>query len=132
MCKCTTAPPTAQFANVFTPVANLTTIPVDVSYAVQGEVILKFAYTHCNFQWDLGYDFWGRSCAKICKRCDCCDNGFQDNVWGLKGDAFVFGFPGDFGLVPTCHCKTTCHTIISDRKRSDNILLGTNNLRLSN
>jgi len=84
--------PSAQFANEFTPVANLTTIPVDVSYAAQGEVILKFAYTHCNFQFDFGYDFWGRTCAKICKRCDCCNNGFADNVWGLKGDAFAYGF----------------------------------------
>jgi len=84
--------PSAQFANEFTPVANLTTIPVDVSYAAQGEVILKFAYTHCNFQFDFGYDFWGRTCAKICKNCDCCDNQFVDNVWGLKGDAFVYGF----------------------------------------
>jgi len=86
--------PTYQFANEFTPVANLTTIPVDVSYAAQGEVILKFAYTHCNFQFDFGYDFWGRTCAKICKSCDCCDNQFVDNVWGLKGDAFVYGFAG--------------------------------------
>ena len=36
----TAAPaPTYQFANEFTPVANLTTIPVDSSAAVQGEVI---------------------------------------------------------------------------------------------
>jgi hypothetical protein len=86
------AAPDYQFANVFTPLANLTTIPVDVSYAAQGEVILKFAYTHCNFQFDFGYDFWGRTCPKICKRCDCCNNGFKDNVWGLKGDASVYGF----------------------------------------
>ena len=85
--------PTAQFEKVFTPVANLTTLPVDVSYAAQGELILKFAYTHCNYQLDFGYDFWGRTCAKICKRCDCCDTEFRDNVWGLKGDAFTFGFP---------------------------------------
>jgi hypothetical protein len=95
--------PLAQFTKEFTPVANLTTIPVDVSYAAQGEVILKFAYTHCNFQWDIGYDFWGRTCAKIRKRCDCCDNGFATNVWGLKGDAFAFGFPetGGEGSIPT-------------------------------
>ena len=83
--------PAYQFNNIFTPIANLTTIPVDVSYAAQGEAILKFAYTHCNFQFDLGYDFWGRTCAKIKK---CC-NSFADNVWGLKGDAFVYGFPGN-------------------------------------
>jgi hypothetical protein len=92
--------PTAQFDNVFTPLANLTTIPVDVSYAAQGEVILKFAYTHCNFQFDLGYDFWGRTCEKICKRCDCCNNGFVDNAWGLKGDAFAYGFAAPTQAAP--------------------------------
>ena len=89
--------PSSQFAKVFTPVANLTTIPVDVSYAAQGELILKFAYTHCNFQWDLGYDFWGRTCAKIRSRC--CDT-FTNNSWALKGDSFAFGFPEVAG-VPT-------------------------------
>jgi len=86
--------PNAQFAKEFTPLANLTTIPVDVSYAAQGEVILKFAYTHCNFQFDLGYDFWGRTCAKICNRCD----KFANNTWGLKGDSFAFGFPTVSGV----------------------------------
>ena len=86
-------PPSAQCNNLFTPAANITTIPVDVSYAAQGELILKFAYTRCNFQFDLGYDFWGRTCAKIKKRCDCSCSPFTDNVWGLKGDAFMYGFP---------------------------------------
>lgn len=83
--------PNYQFANVFIPVANLTTIPVDVSYAAQGEFILKLAYTHCNFQFDLGYNFWGRTCANICKRCDC-DYLLKNNAWALKGDAFTYGF----------------------------------------
>jgi len=83
--------PSAQFNNLFTPVANITTIAVDASYAAQGEAILKFAYTRCNFQSDLGYDFWGRSCAKIIKRCQCLPYPFTDNVWGPKGDAFVYG-----------------------------------------
>ena len=87
-------PATATFNNMLTPLANLTTIPVNVSYAAQGEIIFKLAYTHCNFQFDLGYDFWGRTCAKICKRFDC-TNPFKDNLWGLKGDAFVYGFLPD-------------------------------------
>ena len=61
----TAAVPDLQFNNEFAPISNITTIPVDVSYAVQGELIIKFAYTYCDWQWDLGYDLWGRSCSKI-------------------------------------------------------------------
>jgi hypothetical protein len=111
--------PTAQFANEFTPLANLTTLPVDVSYAVQGEVVLKFAYTHCNFQWDLGYDFWGRSCAKIQKRCN---NTFQDNVWGLKGDAFAYGFAAG----ATAPVIATTGTPLSATESAATIFAGTN------
>lgn len=85
-------PPLGQFAKVYAPVANLTTIPVDVSADVQGELVIKFATTWCNWQWDIGYDFWGRSCEKICQRLDCCkDNNLGS--YGLKGNAFMFGFP---------------------------------------
>ncbi len=117
--------PTAQFQNEFTPLANLTTIPVDVSYAVQGEAILKLAYTHCNFQFDIGYDFWGRSCAKIRKRCDCCDNGFKDNVWGLKGDAFMYGFTDDFAT-PTPVIGTTGIPLSATQSQAT-VFGGTNN-----
>lgn len=86
------AAPLAQFASEFVPVANLTTIPVDVSVPLHIDAVLKFAYTHCNWQFDLGYDFWYRSCEKICKRTECCKKGFQDNMYALKGDAFVYGF----------------------------------------
>jgi hypothetical protein len=82
--------PTYQFANVLTPVANLSTIAVDVSAAIQADVVLKLAYTHKNFQFDLGYEFWTRTCEKIHPRCDCCSSDTQ--AWALKGDAFVYGF----------------------------------------
>lgn len=86
--------PPSQFAKEFTPVANLTTIPVDVSAAVQGDLVIKCSYTYCNFQWDIGYNLWGRSCLKICPACKP-GTIFCDNSWGLKGNAFIFGFPFD-------------------------------------
>lgn len=86
--------PTAQFAKEYTPVANITTIPTDVSVAMQGEVVLKCSYTFKNFQWDIGYDFWGKSCPTIVPRLDtCATHPLNTGLWGLKGDAFVFGFP---------------------------------------
>lgn len=90
--------PSAQFADEFMPVANITTIPVDVSIGIQADVVCKFAYTYKQFQFDIGYNFWGRSCEKICPRCDCCCQGSAINdTWGLKGDAFVYGFTGAQG-----------------------------------
>lgn len=87
-------PPIAQFAKEFIPVANISTIPVDVSAAVQGEFILKVALSHGNYQLDVGYNFWGRTCLNISRICSChCKTDFIDNLYGLKGDSFVFGFP---------------------------------------
>lgn len=86
--------PTAQCTNIFTPVANLTTGPCSVSASVQGEVTCKIAYTWNNLQWDIGYNFWGRSCLKISRLGTC--NHFANNTWGLKGDAFMYGFPTTF------------------------------------
>ena len=84
--------PSAQFAKIFMPLANLTTIPVNVSAAIQGDLVIKCSYTHCNFQWDIGYNLWGRSCEKICYPRNSFDK-IACAMWGLKGNAFVFGFP---------------------------------------
>lgn len=86
--------PSAQFQNIFTPVANLTTVDVKVSSALQADVVAMFNYTNCNFEFDFGYDFWARTCEKIDLDCDC------NNVtalaggttWALKGDASVYGY----------------------------------------
>lgn len=87
-------PPTYQFAKEFVPVANISTIPVDSSIGIQAELALKLAYTYCNWQFDIGYDFWCHSQEDICTRCaGCPGNSFKNNTYGLKGDAFTFGFP---------------------------------------
>ena len=82
--------PSAQFRNEFTPVANLSTLSVDVSATIQTEftAMLTFASRRCS--WDLGYNFWGRTCENISLR-DITP--FENNTkWALKGDAHVFGF----------------------------------------
>ncbi len=58
--------PSAQFAHEFAPLANISTIPVNVSASIQADIIVKLSWTHKNFQCDLGYNFWTRSCEKIC------------------------------------------------------------------
>lgn len=85
--------PSAQFANEFTSVANLTCCDVDVSVDVQGQVVAMFNYSTPCFSWDIGYEFWGRSCDKIKMNCNCqCPLDAAPNTWALKGDAFVYGF----------------------------------------
>ncbi len=90
---------TAQFANEYTPVANLTTFDSNVKVGVQGDVTAMFNFTGCGFSWDFGYNFWGRSCESIdCNSCNSscnvpnlCDPN-QAQTWALKGDARVYGF----------------------------------------
>ena len=119
----TTAPgsiiPTAQFAREFSPIANLTTQDVNVSIGVQGDIAAQFTYVQGGWNWDLGYNFWGRSCEKIssckntcasssscpntCSSSNACNATFAENTWGVKGDAYVFGFPvvdQAFGCTP--------------------------------
>lgn len=102
----------AQFAGEFSPVANLTMTPIKVSAAVQGDVALKFTYNNGNgMSWDLGYNFFGRSCEKICRsgRTPLTDG----NTWTLKGDAFVYGINIVTGnpvpLAATESCATIHH-----------------------
>ncbi len=85
--------PSAQFAHKFAPLANISTIPVNVSASIQADIIVKLSWTHENFQCDLGYNLWTRSCEKVCPYTGpCCYNKFPLNTWALKGDAFVYGF----------------------------------------
>lgn len=120
--------PNAQFNNLFTSVANLTTMNVDVSADVAGNVALMLAWNHRNWGFDLGYEFFGQSSEKICKRCcdDCCctnnTTSFAENTWALKGDAYVYGFINSGGLTPTLSGATA----LSATENSATIFAGTN------
>ncbi len=90
---------TSEFNNVYAPLANLTTADVKVSVGIQADVVAMFNFTTRGFAWDLGYNFWGRSCESIkcptdCSSCnsDSIFNTANANTWALKGDARMFGF----------------------------------------
>lgn len=80
--------PTAQFGYEYAPVANLSSVDVSVSAAVQADIVALFNLTRKGFTWDIGYNFWGKTCDSIgCPEAfDVCDK------WSLKGDAAVFGY----------------------------------------
>lgn len=85
-------PATSQFANQFTPVANLTRQKVSVSVGAQGDVALWLNYSACGFSWDLGYNFFGQTCEKIKCTKGCPPRLASEKTWALKGDAHVYGF----------------------------------------
>ncbi len=86
--------PSAQFKNAYAPVANLTTLLVHVNVPVQADITALFNYTACGLSVDVGYNFWGTACEKISIRNDAGPTRLASgNVWALKGDANVYGFP---------------------------------------
>jgi len=90
--------PDRRFALEYSPVANLSTLKVDVRTSVHADVVAMFNYNCGDFSWDLGYNFWARSCEKICANARCNAGTLYDpaleNSWTLKGDARMFGFQG--------------------------------------
>ena len=93
--------PSAQFNGVYTSVANLTTFPVHVSSALQVDITALFDYTACGLSIDLGYNLWARTCEKITINEKYGPTRLESgNVWALKGDAFVIGFPASDAVSP--------------------------------
>jgi hypothetical protein len=81
-----------EFGNVYAPVANITACNVKSTIAVQADIAISLAYQSDNFQWDIGYDFWGRTCEDLCIE-NCCPATLGN--WALKGDQRVYGFTVD-------------------------------------
>lgn len=88
-----------EFQNEFTSVANLTTTPIKVAIALEGDVVLKFGYYACNWNCDIGYNFWGRSCEKLSHPCYA-PGTLDGATWALKGDANVIGFAATSSSTP--------------------------------
>lgn len=93
-------PSTYVFAGQFAPVANLTHRQVNVSVPIEGDIVVKFSYMCNDFEWDLGYEFWGRSCEEICKNKKCSSR-INQETWALKGDAYVYGNYGPAPIIWT-------------------------------
>jgi len=122
--------PIAQFKGVFAPVANLTTVDVNVRAGIQADIVAMVNYTSNAWEWDLGYNFWARSTEKISLPArptnDCCVNLCTGNkdVWALKGDAQVFGFMSASGTTlsqdaPVALSATQCAATIHKGTNAD-------------
>ncbi len=84
--------PSAQFDNEYLPLANITTLDVEVSIAIQADIVLLFNATHGNWSFDFGYNYWGRSPDNITLRQN---ESFAETTFALKGDAHEFGYLPD-------------------------------------
>jgi hypothetical protein len=85
----TGAIPSAQFNNEYLPVANITTLNVDVDITLQADIVLMFNYTSGNVSYDFGYNYWARSKENITLPQI---ESFTEGMFALKGDAQIFGF----------------------------------------
>ena len=118
--------PSAQFVNEFLPVANLSTLCVDVSATIQAEVTALLTFVCDNFTWDIGYNLWARTCENLKLRGI---TPFENNSkWALKGDAQMFGFDkgaagigASNGAVPLSATQNNA-TIESGRNRVNHTL----------
>jgi hypothetical protein len=85
-----TQAPDFQFAQEYEPLANLTTMPVDVKVDIQADIVCMLHYTNSCWNVDVGYNFWARSCEHI-QAIPTSSLLVQDS-WALKGSASLFGF----------------------------------------
>ena len=119
--------PNAQFAREFAPVANLTKVSVDSSYGIQADVVALFDFSWCNWSWDFGYNFYGRSCEKIRERCECPAR-FDSEKWALKGDSHVYGFvEGNDPMMRVPSIMDSTPVALSATQSMASIHKGTNN-----
>lgn len=79
------------FSREYSPVANFSTFRVKVGSSLQTDITVALNYTYKGFNWNLGYNFWMRTCDDIDYGNAQCDE-FPEQTWALKGDAYVYGF----------------------------------------
>jgi hypothetical protein len=79
-----------QYHGVLLPAINVTTLDAFTSIGMQVDAVLKFAYEHCNYTFEGGYNLWARTGEQI----DCREQ-FPNNRYAVKGDAQVYGFNRD-------------------------------------
>lgn len=75
-----------QYRRRLVPAINITTLDAKIDIDVQADIVAKFYYQRRGFEFDLGYNFWGRSEEKLdCREC-------IPECFAFKGDAQVYGF----------------------------------------
>lgn len=71
------------------PAINITTLCCEVHYQLQGDAVVKLGYLHDEWEFDFGYNFWGRSAESVSVV-----QKLTEARYGIKGDAFLYGAAG--------------------------------------
>lgn len=83
------APPlvTHQYISQLVYAIDATTLNSSIKINVQADLVAKFTLDYRNWNFDLGYNFWGRSHESLV-----CREAFIHQYYGIKGDAQIYGF----------------------------------------
>jgi hypothetical protein len=79
--------PTGFVASFVTNAANVTTMPVHSTFAVEGTAALAFDMYYDNWNFLIGGEFWGRS--KECLKFNCCNQLVKERVANLNDYAVL-------------------------------------------
>lgn len=80
-------PPVVQYAGALLPAINATTLMSDISIGIQVDFACMVAYRHNGLNINVGYNLWGRMGENLV-----CRERLPNDVYGVKGDAQVYGF----------------------------------------
>ena len=104
MCPASVQNPQQQFALEYAPVANISTVRVQVGKDTNVDFVVMANVTMGSVSIDVGYNFWMNTGASIAISDDGPLFGLTDpeqqNTWALKGDARMFGFVDNGGMAP--------------------------------
>jgi hypothetical protein len=105
--------PSAQYQKEVIPLANLTTLDINVSNHAQADLAFMILYTHKRNSWALGYGYWGQSSDSISI---CSPSPFLTESWAVKGDAYTFGFENTVLRTPIALSATQSQATINAGK----------------
>lgn len=72
------------YQNEINNVINLTTLPVESTFSVEGNFALMFDFHSRNWSMGIGYEGWGRTCESL--KIDCsCPNSINLSDWAVLG-----------------------------------------------
>lgn len=114
----------AQFNNLFTPIANISTIPVKVSVLWHQDVTLMLNFSSCGHEFDFGYNYWSRSPESVSFVDDeSCRYVIDNRIFGVKGDAQMFGFNMSTNAAVALSATQSAATITGGLNFPDNALI---------
>lgn len=93
-------PPPYQFQNQYVSVADLTTFDVEVGITMQVDATAMVNMRFGNWDIDVGYNYWNRSCESIAPQCTCKLPFNNNQIYALKGDAYIYGFVANDAATP--------------------------------